>query len=64
MSDHLTLHRPAADPAEFRLQRAEPSFTAALRHINAAISGQEEPRLLALDSSLITARALHDLSAP
>jgi predicted dehydrogenase len=64
VSDHLTVFRPGAEPAEFGLQHAEPSFTAALRHINAAISGLEEPRLLALDSSLVTARALHDLSTP
>jgi len=63
MSDHVTLYQPGAEPAEFRPRLAEPSFTAALRHINAAISGAEEPRLLALDSSLVTARALHDLRA-
>jgi predicted dehydrogenase len=40
----------------------EPSFTAALRHINAVLSGDEEPRMLAVDTSLPTARALHDLA--
>ncbi|HEY3955869.1 MAG TPA: Gfo/Idh/MocA family oxidoreductase [Streptosporangiaceae bacterium] len=40
----------------------EPSFTAALRHINAVLSGGEEPRMLAVDTSLPTARALHDLA--
>lgn len=60
-SDHLTLSRPEAEPAEFRPRHTEPSFAAALRHINAAISGQEEPRLLAAETSLVTARALHDL---
>jgi len=62
-SDHVTLYQPGAEPAEFRLRLPEPSFAAALRHINAAIRGQEEPRLLAVDSSLVTARALHDLRA-
>ncbi len=40
----------------------EPAFTAALRHINAALAGEEEPRLLATQTSLTTARALHDLA--
>jgi predicted dehydrogenase len=62
-SDQMTLYEPGVEPVEFRPRLAEPSFAAALRHINAAISGQEEPRLLALDSSLVTARALHDLRA-
>lgn len=38
-------------------------FTAAIRHINAAISGDEPPRLLAVQTSLTTAQALHDLAA-
>ncbi len=41
----------------------EPAFTAALRHLNAAIAGEEAPRLLATETSLTTARALHDLAA-
>ena len=45
----------AADPGE-------PSFTAAIRHINAVLSGAEEPRMLAIHTSLDTARALHDLA--
>ncbi len=49
--------RFAANPA------GEPSFTAAIRHISAAVSGAERPRLLAVDVSLATARALHDLAA-
>jgi len=44
---------PAADP--------EQPFTAALRHIQAVLHGEEEPRCLALDTSLRTAQALHDL---
>jgi predicted dehydrogenase len=40
----------------------EPSFAAAIRHVNAAVSGDEAPRLLAVDTSLATARALHDLA--
>jgi hypothetical protein len=40
----------------------EPAFTAAIRHINAAISGDQAPRLLAVDISLATAGALHDVA--
>lgn len=38
-------------------------FTAAIRHIQAVVRGEEEPRLLAVDTSLGSARALHDLAA-
>ena len=41
----------------------EPSFAAAIRHIQAVLRGQEEPRLLALDTAMPIARALHDLHA-
>ncbi len=41
----------------------EPSYTAAIRHINAALKGEEEPRMLAVDTSLGTARALRDMLA-
>jgi predicted dehydrogenase len=39
----------------------EPSFSAAIRHIEAVLVGTEEPRELAIDTSLPTALALHDL---
>jgi predicted dehydrogenase len=39
----------------------EPSFTAAIRHIHGVLAGQEEPRSLAVDTSLGNAQALHDL---
>jgi predicted dehydrogenase len=41
----------------------EPSFTAAIRHIQAVLRGAEEPRQLAIDTSLPVARALADLHA-
>ncbi len=41
----------------------EPSFSAAIRHIQAVLTGGEEPRCLAADTSLPTAQALHDLRA-
>ena len=41
----------------------EPSFTAAVRHIQAVLGGAEQPRQLAIDTSLPVAQALHDLHA-
>jgi predicted dehydrogenase len=41
----------------------EPSFSAALRHIQAVLGGAQEPQQLAIDTSLPTAQALHDLHA-
>jgi predicted dehydrogenase len=41
----------------------EPSFAAAIRHINAVLMGESAPRMLAVDTSLGTARALRDLAA-
>ena len=38
------------------------SFTPAVRHIQAVVRGEEEPRLLAIDTSLGSARALDDLA--
>ena len=38
------------------------SFTPLIRHIHAVIRDQEEPRLLAADTALGSARALHDLA--
>jgi predicted dehydrogenase len=39
----------------------EPSFTACIRHIQAVLRGGEQPRVLAVDTALPTAQALHDL---
>jgi hypothetical protein len=38
------------------------SFTPLIRHIQAVIRGEEGPRLLAADTALGSARALHDLA--
>jgi predicted dehydrogenase len=38
------------------------SFTPLIRHIQAVIRGEEQPRLLAADTALGSARALHDLA--
>ena len=61
--DHVTAYPDGSEPAAWRSEVSEPSFTPALRHINAALAGAEAPRLLALETSLTTARALHDLAA-
>jgi predicted dehydrogenase len=70
---HITnpFHPSAGDQVQVLARRAEPvtvqasgepSFAAAIRHIQAVLAGAEEPRLLALDTALPTARALHDLA--
>jgi predicted dehydrogenase len=61
--DHVTVYPAAGEPAAWAPTASEPSFTAALRHMNAVLGGDEQPRLLAVDTSLATARALHDLAA-
>jgi|SRR5579859_906690 len=38
------------------------SFTPLIRHIHAVIRGEQEPRLLAVDTALGSARALHDIA--
>jgi hypothetical protein len=59
----VTAYPDGGEPATWTSEVSEPSFTPALRHINAVLAGTEEPRLLALETSLLTARALDDLAA-
>jgi predicted dehydrogenase len=40
----------------------DPSFAAAIAHIQAVLAGEQEPRLLAADTAPPIARALHDLT--
>jgi predicted dehydrogenase len=61
--DHVTAYPDGGEPVAWAPEVSEPSFTPALRHINAVLAGDQEPRLLALETSLITARGLHDLAA-
>ncbi len=51
-----------AEPVSRPATTGEASFTAAIRHINAVLAGEDEPRLLAVDTALPTAQALHDLT--
>jgi predicted dehydrogenase len=61
-SDSYEVLAADAEPRTLTADADEPSFTAAIRHIDAVISGEEEPRLLAVDTSLAMARALDDLA--
>jgi predicted dehydrogenase len=60
--DHITLYADRGEPVAWRPDTTEPSFTPALRHIQAVLLGSEQPRMLAVDTSLTTARALSDLA--
>jgi predicted dehydrogenase len=60
--DSFQLIASRSEPVSYSAGAGEPSFTAAVRHINAVLAGEEEPRLLAVDTALGTARALHDLA--
>lgn len=54
----LELRRPGAEPVVERPTTDAKSFTAALRHISAALAGEEPPRHTALESALPVAQAL------
>jgi predicted dehydrogenase len=62
-ADSYDLVTAGADARTFSAGGQERSFTAAIRHIQAVIAGNEAPRQLAVDTSLATARALADLAA-
>jgi predicted dehydrogenase len=63
-TDTFEVCRPGREPVVHRASgRDRYSFTAAIRHIQAAVAGREEPRHLAVDGSLGQARALADLAA-
>jgi len=61
-ADTFELVTAGGEPAVFPSGADEPSFTAAIRHINAVLAGSEKPRMLAVDTSLATARALAELA--
>jgi predicted dehydrogenase len=60
-ADSYQLVRPGTDAQVLAAPAQDRSFTAALRHIDAAITGVEPPRMLATETSLATASALADL---
>jgi hypothetical protein len=60
--DHFQVLRAGHEPRVVHAA-AEPSFTEAIRHIQQVVQGAAQPRQLAVDHTLATARALHDLQA-
>jgi predicted dehydrogenase len=61
-ADSFEVRVPGTPPAWYPgAGRDRNSFTPAVRHIQAVVRGEEEPRLLAVDTALGSARALHDL---
>lgn len=54
----ITVVRPGHEPVTERAMTDGHSFTAAVRHVTAAVRGSEAPRHLAVDDSLATAHAI------
>jgi predicted dehydrogenase len=59
--DSFTLFEEGKEPRGYSSTDEVPSFTAAIRHMQRVVQGQEEPRHLAVDNSLRTARGLQAL---
>jgi predicted dehydrogenase len=59
--DSYTVLADGEPPRTLDAGAAEPSFTGMIRHIQNVLRDGEAPRQLALDTSLASARALHDL---
>ena len=59
--DSYQVFAAGAEPRTCDAAAGEPSFSPAIRHINAAIGGEEPPRMTAAETSLAMARALSDL---
>lgn len=59
--DSFTLFEEGKEARDYPSTDEVPSFTTAIRHIQRVIQGEEEPRHLAVDNSLPTARALDAL---
>ncbi|MGD0687162.1 MAG: Gfo/Idh/MocA family oxidoreductase [Streptosporangiaceae bacterium] len=62
-ADRLEVLAAGAEARSYQAAGDEPSFTAAIAHIQAVLRGEEAPRQLATQTSLALARALHDLHA-
>lgn len=62
-ADQFEVRPAGAEARSYQAAGDEPSFTAAIRHIHAVLRGEQAPRQLAADTSLASARALHDLHA-
>jgi predicted dehydrogenase len=59
--DHFEVFTAGAERRTYQAAGTEPSFTAAIAHIQAVLRGEQQPRSLAIDTSLGNAQALHDL---
>jgi predicted dehydrogenase len=59
--DTYTLLTGSGAPQVVDAGQRDPSFTDAIAHIQAVVRGEEAPRMLALETSLASAQALHDL---
>jgi len=60
-ADTLTIKRPNADPVTERPTTDNRSFTAAIRHIQAVLRGEQAPAHTAAEYALPAARVLEDL---
>jgi predicted dehydrogenase len=61
--DTFTVFAEGKPPQSYQAAGPEFPFTAAIRHIQDVLQGTAEPRSLAVETSLRTAQALHDLRA-
>jgi predicted dehydrogenase len=61
-SDSYQVVTAGGDTRTFSAEAHEPSFTAAICHIQEVIKGNEQPRHLAVETSLPTAQVLADLA--
>jgi predicted dehydrogenase len=61
--DSYTVISGYDEPRVIGAGQHEPTFTGHVRHIQNVLRGEEKPVQLALDTSLASARALHDLHA-
>jgi predicted dehydrogenase len=61
-ADSYQLITGREEPRTFPAAPDELSFTAITRHINAVLRGEQEPRLLAIETALAPAQALHVLA--
>ena len=59
--DTFTVFQAGKDAVSYPAAGPEPSFTPAIRHIEAVLRGEEQPRSLAVDNSLPAARGLQAL---
>jgi predicted dehydrogenase len=62
-ADYFAVHVDGQEPQRYAAGMPGPFFAPMIGHIQAVLTGTEEPRLLAIDTALGNARALADLLA-